>query len=193
LLVLSAGAGGSLVALAAGLQKPLFGLLVTAAALGGLAFLLHRGPSRPVGLSWAWCGGITFALLLSAVHGILPGYAHKFSLRAQVRPQQDLGVDPAVPVVCYPHRWDSVSFYLRRDDVRVYTTDQRQHLIADLRSRPSTLVFVKSDDGHSQALHDLLRALPASLEFVPRSRHGIVTAGVVQRRSEAPATVIARR
>jgi len=127
--------------------------------------------------------------LLLAVHQLLPGYARKFSIRAQVRPNRVMSKDPNIPVVCYPHGWDSVSFYLRRNDVRVYSPDRRQALIADLRSRPQTLVFVKSE----RYRRELERALPASLEFVPCGRQGNVTAGVVQHRIEAPSTVFAQR
>ena len=38
------------------------------------------------GRSWGLCIAATFALLFSAVYGLLPGYARKFSLRGQVRP-----------------------------------------------------------------------------------------------------------
>jgi hypothetical protein len=193
LVVLAAGLGGSFLAVSLDLQKPLSGILTGTASLMGLVLLLHRGAGRRVGVSWALCGSVTLALLYTALHQILPGYERKFSLRDQVRPQRPVTLDPAVPIVCYPHRWDSVSFYLQRDDVRVYSPEQRSRLIADLRQRPGTLVFVKTDDAHSQALRDFLRDLPVSLEFVPRSHHGIVTAGVVQPRTEAPPTILARQ
>jgi 4-amino-4-deoxy-L-arabinose transferase-like glycosyltransferase len=140
-------------------------------------------------VSWSLTGAGTFVVLLLAVHQLLPGYARKFSMRAQVRPNQNLSADPNIPVICYPHGWDSVSFYLRRNDVRVYPPARRQALIADLRSRPKTLVFVKSE----RYLRELERALPASLEFVPCGRQGNVTAGVVQHRAEVPSTVFAQR
>jgi len=140
-------------------------------------------------VSWSLAGAGTFVVLLLAVHQLLPGYARKFSMRAQVRPNQNLSADPTISVICYPHGWDSVSFYLRRNDVRVYPPAQRQALIADLRSRPKTLVFVKSE----RYLRELERALPVSLEFVPRGRQGNVTAGVVQHRAEVPSTVFAQR
>jgi dolichol-phosphate mannosyltransferase len=193
LLVLALGLGGSLLAVSLDLQKPPSGGLLAAASAAGLVVLLHRGSSRRVGVSWSLCGGATLVLLYTALHQVLPGYERKFSLRDQVRPQRPVTLDPAVPIVCYPHRWDSVSFYLRRDDVRVYSSERRPQLIADLRKSPGTLVFIKTDDAQSQAMHEFLRDLPASLEFVPRAQHGIVTAGVVQRRTEAPPTILAHR
>jgi len=121
-----------------------------------------------------------FALLFIAVHQLLPGYYRRFAVRGQVRPHQELAADRRIPVACYPHAWDSVSFYLRRDDVRVYTPDRRAQLIADLRARPQTLLFVKSE----HYLDDLLRSLPPALEFVACRRRGeIVTSGLVRRRA----------
>jgi dolichol-phosphate mannosyltransferase len=193
LLVLTIGLVGSFLAVALEMQRPLSGGLLAAACAGGLLFLLCRATGRRAGVSWGVCAGLTLVLLYTALHQVLPGYERKFSLREQVRPQRPVTLDPAVPVVCYPHRWDSVSFYLLRDDIRVYSADRRSELIAEMRKRPSTLVFVKTDDAHSQAMRDLLRDLPASLEFVPRGQHGIVTTGIVRPRTEAPSTLFAKR
>jgi dolichol-phosphate mannosyltransferase len=192
LLVLTVGLGAGFLAVSLDMQKPLSGFLLAAGSGVGLLVLLQRGASRRVGISWGLCGGATLVLLYTALHQILPGYERKFSLRDQVRPQRPVTLDPAVSIICYPHRWDSVSFYLRRNDIRVYSPDRRTQLIADLREHRSTLVFLKTDDAHSQALRELLGALPASLEFVPHGHHGIVTTGVIQRRTEAPPTILAR-
>jgi hypothetical protein len=135
------------------------------------------------------CSAVTFSVLFLSLQLVLPGYARTFSMRGQVRPCAALCRDPQVPVVCYPRRWDSVSFYLGRDDVRVYTPDRRQQFIADLRANPRTLAFIKSD--HS--LDDILRDLPGWLEFVPRGRQGNVTVGWVRRRLEVPGTLLADR
>jgi len=73
--------------------------------------------------------------------------------------------------------------------VRVYTPARRALLIADLRARPRTLLFVKSE----HYLDDLLRSLPASLEFVPFRRQGtVVTSGIVRLRLEIPQDAIAQ-
>jgi hypothetical protein len=82
-----------------------------------------------------------------------------------------------------------VSFYLQRNDVHVYGREQRAQLIRALQSGPESLLIVKSD----QSLHDVLRDLPASLEFVPRGRRGNVTAGLVRPRLEAPPGLLAAR
>jgi hypothetical protein len=111
---------------------------------------------------------------------MLPGYARKFGMRGQVRRHLVMAAERHVPVVCYPHRWDSVSFYLQRDDVRAYSPAERRQMLREFQESEQTLVFVKSA-GH---LSELLRELPEDLEFRPFERQGSnVTSGVVRRRS----------
>jgi hypothetical protein len=143
--------------------------------------------ARKLAVAWRACGAATFAVLFLSVHFVLPRYAHQFAMREQVQPYAELCRDRQIPVVCYPRCWDSVSFYLGRADVRVYTPDCRPQLIADLRANPRTLAFIKSD--HSLA--ELLRDLPGSMEFVPAGEPGNVAVGWVRPRLEAPATLFA--
>jgi len=131
---------------------------------------------RRATVSWVCSGAATFAVLFVALHLILPGYARKFSMREQVRPLANLVEGPDIQVICYPRGWDSVGFYLRRDDVRVYTPTERQQLVADLRAKPRTLAFIKSD----RSLDEFLHNLPSSMEFIPQGRTGSVTAGWVR-------------
>jgi dolichol-phosphate mannosyltransferase len=161
----------------AGLVRPerCFAMVVAAAA--GMGWVWYRGRRQTVSVSWAMCGVSTFVVLLVAVQFLLPGYYHKFSLRSQVRSLLGASAYADVPVFCYPHHWDSINFYLGRTEVHSYSPEQRDHLLADLRRRPQTLLLVKS----GPLLDDLLHALPASLEFVSTGRPGWVTAGVVQR------------
>jgi dolichol-phosphate mannosyltransferase len=179
LLTLVLGFAGSLLALLTGTCKPAVGLGLAAGAAAGFGACLRHGRGRTVLASWTLCAVTTFTLLLVAIHEVLPGYTRKFSLRGQVRRHWRLTRDPRLPVACYPHRWDSVSFYLRRGDVRVYTPQRRRQMIADFRRQPDTLMFVKSE----RFLSEFLRALPGSLEFVQRGRRGTVTAGIVRRRA----------
>jgi 4-amino-4-deoxy-L-arabinose transferase-like glycosyltransferase len=146
-----------------------------------------RRPARTTGkqhlgqapATWLMGGIVTFAVLFAALHWALPSYAGKFSLRGQVQPVADLARGPDIPVVCYPRGWDSVSFYLRRTDVRVYTREQRPEFLAELQVHPRTLTLIKSD----HPLDELLHALPASVEFVPSGRSGQIIIGWVRRRS----------
>jgi hypothetical protein len=127
--------------------------------------------------------------LLAALHLLLPGYARKFSMRGQLRPIAEVSRDLGIPVISYPRRWDSVSFYLARDDVRVYTQGEERILIADLRTNPETLAFIKSE----LYLNEFLGALPTSLQFVPLGRQGQVTMGWIQARKERALDLCARR
>src|SRR5262249_32260605 len=113
--------------------------------------------------------------LLVATYAVLPGYARRFSMRGKVRPHEETCADASVAVACYPRRWDSVSFYLKRNDVRAYTPSDKGQLVADLAATPRTLLFVKS----KQALDDLLREMPPTLQFLPTGRQGTISVGYV--------------
>ena len=118
---------------------------------------------------------------------MLPGYARRFSMRGQLRPIADISRRLQMPVVCYPRRWDSISFYLGRDDMRIYSQNQKAQLIADLKENLGTLAFIKS----GRFLDEFLQALPESLEFVPLGRQGQVTMGWVQVRRDIWGNVLA--
>jgi hypothetical protein len=171
---------------AAGLLRPATGVLLAAVAVALGAGVWRTAPRPRLLTSWTACGTATFAVLFLGVQLVLPGYARKFSLRGDLRPQARLCADPAVPVVCYPRRWDSVGFYLRRNDVRVFTPAQAADLGALVRDRPGTVLVVKS----AGSLEELLRELPASVEFVPHGRRGTVTVGQVRPRPVAPEGVL---
>jgi dolichol-phosphate mannosyltransferase len=188
-LVVVATAGGCLVAAGAGLLRPATGLLVAGAVALAGGLLLRYGTGQGGTVRWVLCGAATFAVLFAAVQFVLPGYARRFSLRGDLRPQARLCADPQVPVVCYPRGWDSVGFYLRRSDVRVFTAGQSEELAALLSARPNALLVVKSDG----ALDEVRRALPGSIEFVPHGRGGPVTVGRLHPRLVAPDAALARR
>jgi hypothetical protein len=121
---------------------------------------------------WKFGAAVVFVLLLLGVHEWLPGYHRHFALRGQIRRHAE--ADRAA--FCYPKRWDSVTFYLQRDDVRVFTAQERAALIAELRALPEAMLFVKT-----RALPELLAELPPSLEFVPVGRQGpTLTVGLVR-------------
>ncbi len=181
---LVAGVAAGLAAPAAGLLRWPAGVALAAAGACGLLFVSRtqwRGNPRA---AWGLCLAATFAVLFTGVYGLLPGYARKFSLRGQVRPLAD---EPSLPVVCYPRRWDSVSFYLGRDDVRVFSAAEFPELVEALRARRETLVFVKS----GAPLEALLAGLPAGMEFIAEGRQGPLTVGRVRDRREAPAALYA--
>ncbi|MCS7046150.1 MAG: phospholipid carrier-dependent glycosyltransferase, partial [Gemmataceae bacterium] len=134
------------------------------------------------GRGWVGVGATVFAVLVVGVQEFLPAYHGWFGLRGLVRGQLDLAQQDKLPIASYPKRWDSIGFYLQRDDVESYTAERRDELIRKLRQYERTLLFVKP----GAAMDDLLRALPNDLEFVPRGPQGrTVSSGIVQwRRSE---------
>jgi dolichol-phosphate mannosyltransferase len=188
-VVLAGGMVCALVAMGVKLLTTGSGIAVVLGAGAGILVVLRYGRGRSAAASWTGCGAATFLVLLAGVHLVLPAYARRFSLRAPLRHQARLGVDPAVPVACYPRGWDSVGFYLRRSDMRVFTPATCDNLIALVRAQPNTVLVVKSDG----ALKELLNLLPGSVEFVPSGRSGGVTVGQVRPRPVAPETLFAQR
>lgn len=149
-------------------------LLLEMLALSGLVwFAVHR-------VSWGVCAAVTFVVLALGVHHLQPAYNRQFALREPLRTRAVLAERGRLSIACYPQRWDSVSFYQPQADVRVYTRDQRQQLLADVRLRRRTFLLVKS----GKALDELLRDLPASVEFAVCGRPGLVTAGWLRPRPE---------
>ncbi len=127
--------------------------------------------------SWSCVAAATFVALLGASQFLLPGYADKYSLRAQIAPHaEECAAD--VPVMCYPHGWDGVNYYLQRQDVRVFHAAELDELISALGRQRQSLVVVKSD----AALQSFREALPRSLEFVQCSCQVPVAVGWVRRR-----------
>jgi len=176
-------------AAADGLIRAGVALCLVGVALMFLAVVSTSWRRRQPAAAWTASGVMTFLSLLAAVHLMLPGYARRFSMRGQIRPIAEASRGLHISVISYPRRWDSVSFYLERDDVRVYRQGQERQLIADLRASGESLAFVKSD----YYLNAFLRALPKSLQFVPVGRQGHVTMGWVQARDKAALDVFAAR
>jgi len=144
-----------------GCKRPAYilpALPLLAMVLGGY---LAKNPAR----SLPALGGAAFALLLAGVVFCLPTYHRKFSLREQVAGQRALA--RTLPVACYPRRWDSISFYLEREPVRLYARAEEALLCRDLEERGECLIFVKA-----AYLDDLRAALPETLEFQPRAPQG---------------------
>jgi dolichol-phosphate mannosyltransferase len=163
---------------AAGLHKAERGLFLAFGAGIGLIVVARR-PRRT---TWLAAGGATFAFLWVGAHDLLPGYAARFSLRRAARPEVT-----APAVYCYPHPFDAVSFYLRRDDVRAFRSDATPRLVAALLDSPGALLFVKSSH-----VDEVLAALPPVLRFVPAAKEGGVTVGHVLPRQIAPVAGYAR-
>jgi dolichol-phosphate mannosyltransferase len=174
--VLAAGVAGAMLAAYIELLSPAHCLILIVLATAGSIWMIRRRQTPAA--AWVACGLATFALLLGAVQILLPNYYRRFSMREQVQSLLDDTYHPQLPVACYPHHWDSIAFYLQRQDVRSYSRDGRDRLLADLERWPTTLVFVKS----GPAFEDLLHKLSPRLEFISCGQSRTVTAGVVRRR-----------
>jgi hypothetical protein len=138
----------------------------------GMAFLCKRR------VSWGVCATITFLVLAFGVYFLQPAYNHQFALRSPLRSHALLAEGGRLTIACYPQRWDSVTFYQPKADVRVYTREQRRQLLADLQTQPRTLLLVRS----GKALDELIGELPDSVEFAPYGRSEFVTAAWVRPR-----------
>jgi 4-amino-4-deoxy-L-arabinose transferase-like glycosyltransferase len=130
---------------------------------------------------WGGVAAASFGCLAAAALFVLPWYADKYSVRGRVLPYRAASADGA-PVLCYPHVWDGVSFYLERNDVHFYGPEQLEDMMTALQAEPRSLVVVKDD----LSLPRFLDALPESLEFVPHSRQYPVVVGWVRRRPPRP-------
>jgi dolichol-phosphate mannosyltransferase len=186
-LVLVSGAGMAMLAAATGIMRLAFAMGLASAGLVSLAILRTTARNRSPEFSWMICGAVTFVVLLAGLQWTLPGYARRFSLRGQTRPLAELARSQQLRVISYPRAWDSVSFYLRRDDIRVYGPAERGQLLADLRSHGQTLAFIKCDSSQDR----LLENLPGSIEFLPAGRQGYVQVGWLRPRAEIPSTLLA--
>lgn len=115
------------------------------------------------------CAMATFVALFLALHFLMPAYHERFGLRQCVEAFRE----ESSPIACYPQSWDSVSFYLRRDDVRIFAGDQRAHLLRELQRRPRTLLFLKA----GRLAEDVLSELPETVTFTQQRRAGSVIVG----------------
>ncbi len=152
------------------------GLGLVAACLAGTALLW-----RMRAVSWVGCAVATFAVLFGAVQFLLPAYNEQFALR-QPLANLDSAEGERLSVVCYPQRFDSVSFYRPDAEVQVFGVAQRDQLLRRLVDRPGALLVVKSGPVADALMHHL----PDSVEFV-RCGGGAVEVGWVR-----PRTVVAR-
>jgi 4-amino-4-deoxy-L-arabinose transferase-like glycosyltransferase len=164
----------------AGCKRPCYILPMIpplALALGGYVDIACQlGRMRPA--YWACAAAASFLLLLTAGYWLLPRYADKYSVRGRIIPHAEACAD-GVPVICYPHIWDGVSYYLQRSDIRVFPPSGLEDMVSALQKQRQTLVVVKED----ASLDRFLEALPESLEFVPCGRQHPVAVGWVRQRS----------
>jgi hypothetical protein len=98
----------------------------------------------------------TFVLMLAAHTIIVPWYAAYRSPMCRADDVTRYCSDRSTPVVCYPRDCDSVSFYLRRDDLRNYRSKEIEALRTLVRRNPRTVVLCT----HRHSLDGLKELLP---------------------------------
>jgi 4-amino-4-deoxy-L-arabinose transferase-like glycosyltransferase len=137
-------------------------------------FLVARGWDRR---RWALLlGGGAFALLALVHLVVLPWYAGQRAPMGRPDEVRALCDDRSVPVICFPRNCDSVSFYLRRDDLRSFREKQMVLFLEALHERPRTVVLCT----HRHTLTGLRAALPADLRVV-REVHFGLSEGLTER------------
>ena len=108
----------------------------------------------------------SFALLMLTHYVALPWYAAYRSPMGRPDEVRALCSDPTTPVVCYPRNCDSVSFYLRRDDLRAYRSKEIEELRDLVRMQPRTVILCT----HRHSLAALDELLPPEVG-ITASRH----------------------
>jgi len=94
---------------------------------------------------------------------VIPAYARE---RSPLRDEPNVRAacaDPKETVVCFPRNCDSVGFYLERADLRSTRSKFVHLLVADLLTRPRTVVLFT----HRHSLEALRFALPPDLQMTP--------------------------
>lgn len=134
-------------------------------ALAVTHYILGRRIDPVVG--FRMCVIIIFTESVVGVSWALPAYAERFSLKREVE-AAGKETPATMPVVCFPRGWDSVSFYLKRGDVAVFTQADGSRLVDFLQTHHETRVFLRDGDISRKFLDEL----PCSLGYSERARQG---------------------
>lgn len=176
-LALLAATWGVLLFSLSGSKRPVYLLPVWPPLAVAIGVELHQHTSgaraRMPGLSGrglSWMGGVVFGILAVGVGWWLPGYSERFSV-----PREPLA-NVSGPVFCHPHRWESVTFHLGREDVRVI--GDRDQFLAAVRECPGAVLVIRA----GPELTEFVNALPPGLRFVECARTALVAVGVVRPR-----------
>jgi 4-amino-4-deoxy-L-arabinose transferase-like glycosyltransferase len=120
-----------------------------------LGYFLTCGPWR-LSRAPSVVAATTFVLMLAAHAVAVPWYAAYRSPMCRADEVSRYCSDRSAPVVCYPRECDSVSFYLRRDDLRNYRSKEIEDLRTLVRRNPRTVVLCT----HRHSLKGLKELLP---------------------------------
>jgi hypothetical protein len=127
-----------------------------------------------------------FGLFVAAHYAALPWYARYRSPMGRPEEVVRRCADLATPVVCYPRNCDSVSFYLRRDDLRNYRSKDIEDLRAFVRKHPRTVILCT----HRHSLRGLHELLPPEIHVVDEVHFGLQDIPGVPRSIMRPLAVL---
>ena len=174
---------GMMLSTAAGLSEMWSWPVAMLAAFGFivLGIVIAVVPKRvPTWTSWAGCAIVAFFVLGFGQRTWLPDYHDRFGLRRQVELSSEYEQEE-LPIVSYPKRWDSVSFYSRRTNVESYAPADLAQLMHDLHQHGKAIVFVRREG----SLPELLNALPDHLEVEMLGRaDDFIVVGLVRPRKK---------
>jgi 4-amino-4-deoxy-L-arabinose transferase-like glycosyltransferase len=111
-----------------------------------------------------------FVVMFAGHNLLVPWYAWYRSPMGRAAVVARYCGDRRLPVVCYPHNCDSVSFYLCRDDLRTFRSKQIDALRTVLEGQPRTVVLFTS----RHSLRGLRQFLPPELHLVEETHIGLV-------------------
>lgn len=159
----------------AGSKRPVYLVAVEPAlALAAGSLFWH---ARDSFARWQWItvgAATTLAIGVGMVYW-LPVYSEQFSVEAVVNDARSSATE--TPIVCYGHGWDSIGFYLERDDVRTFLGPGREAIATELAKHPRTIVFISTrrDGG------DFSDRLPDGMRYVPLASSRQANVGIVER------------
>jgi len=153
---------------------------VLTCAIFAFVALLMAVPTKHIAAShtWAGCAAFVFLILFVGQRAWLPAYHDRFGLRRHVELTSEYEQEEPMPIVTFPKRWDSISFYTKRDDVQSYGRAELAKLADDLRVHGKAMIFVRRDG----SLAELRAALPSDIALEVLNREGDFVAVAIARR-----------
>jgi hypothetical protein len=121
---------------------------------------------------------VVFLVLDLTQRALLPVYHDRFALRRQVESALQHEPEALLPIVSYPKRWDSISFYSQRDDVASYTSIEP--LLHDLQAYDRALIFIQRE----KPLMDFLQNRLARMEIEWCGQGGNAVVAIVRQRKD---------
>lgn len=111
---------------------------------------------------WIRPMAVSGCLLIGFAHYVaIPRYAHfRSPMRLADKVEEYCG-DPNIPVLCFPRHCDSVSFYMRRDDLLNYRSKDTPAMVSFLHEQKRAVLLFT----HRHSLEALREVLPKPLRL----------------------------